>query len=40
LCFDPDNKPDSELLKRINDSKKLSEKKRDELYKELIRLSL
>jgi len=40
LCFDPDNKPNNELLKSINDSKKLSEKKRDKLYKELINLSI
>ena len=36
LCFNPDNKPKKELLDKINDSKKLSEKKREELYKELI----
>jgi len=40
LCFDPDNKPNKWFLDKINDSKKLSEKKRDELYKELIKLSL
>lgn len=39
LCFNPENKPDKELLSKINDSKKISEKKRDELYLELINLS-
>jgi ribonuclease HII len=39
LCFNPDNKPKKELLDKINDSKKLSEKKREELYKELIILA-
>lgn len=39
LCFNPDNMPDNNLLSLINDSKKLSEKKRDEIYLELIELS-
>jgi len=33
LCFNPDNKPNNEFLNRINDSKKLSEKKRAEYIK-------
>ena len=40
LCFNPENKPKKELLDKINDSKKISEKKRAELYKELIALSV
>ncbi|MDP2090700.1 MAG: ribonuclease HII [Candidatus Gracilibacteria bacterium] len=40
LCFNPDNKPDKEFLKEINDSKKISEKKREELYNKLIELSI
>jgi ribonuclease HII len=40
LCFNPENKPKKELLDKINDSKKISEKKRVELYKELIALSV
>jgi ribonuclease HII len=40
LCFNPENKPDDEFLNKINDSKKISEKNRDELYKELINMSL
>ncbi len=39
LCFNPDNKPNKELLNKINDSKKLSEKNREEIYNELISLS-
>ncbi len=40
LCFNPENKPDKEFLKEINDSKKISEKKREELYNKLIQLSV
>ncbi len=40
MCFNPENKPDKNFLKKINDSKKLTEKKREELYRELIQLSL
>jgi len=32
--------PDDKFLKQINDSKKLSEKKREKLYNELIEISL
>jgi ribonuclease HII len=32
--------PDKDFLDKINDSKKLSEKKRNVLYKKLIELSL
>jgi len=39
LCFDPSNPPDTVFLEQINDSKKLTEKKREKLYKELIQLS-
>ena len=39
LCLNPENKPSKELLDKINDSKKLSEKKRNEIYKQLIILS-
>ncbi len=40
LCFNPLNMPDKELLFMLNDSKKLSEKKRDYLYDELIKISI
>lgn len=39
LCFNPKNKPSKEFLDKINDSKKLSEKNRNEIYKQLIILS-
>jgi len=39
LCFDPNNLPDKEFLSELKDSKKLSEKKREALYSELVRLS-
>lgn len=39
LCFNPRNLPDKNFIERINDSKKLSEKKREELYYELIEMS-
>ena len=39
LCFNPGNMPDKTLLKTINDSKKLTEKKREEIFSELIELS-
>jgi len=39
FCFNPENMPEKEFLAKLNDSKKLSEKKRDELYKQLIELS-
>ena len=39
LCFNPENMPDKNFIEKLNDSKKLSEKKRDELYWELIEMS-
>ena len=39
LCFDPENKPSDDFLKQINDSKKISEKKREKLYNQLIDFS-
>ena len=39
LCFNPKNKPSKAFITQLNDSKKLSEKKRDALYKELIKMS-
>lgn len=40
LCFNPDDKPSSGFLARLDDSKKLTEKKRKQLFKELIDMSL
>jgi len=40
LCFDSDNLPNKKFLDEINDSKKLTHKKREKLYKKLIELSL
>lgn len=39
VCFHPEQKPSKALLAKINDSKKLSEKKRKELYSELVKMS-
>jgi len=39
LCFNPKNMPEKEFIFKINDSKKLTEKKREELYLELIEMS-
>ena len=39
LCFNPKNMPTTEFIDKLNDSKKLSEKKRDEIYLELIEMS-
>lgn len=39
LTFDKNNLPSKKLLDKINDSKKLSEKKREEIFEELIALS-
>jgi len=39
LCFNPVNFPENKFIEKLNDSKKLSEKKRDELYLELIEKS-
>ncbi len=40
LSFNPKNMPEKSFIEKLNDSKKLSEKKRDELYWELIKMSL
>ncbi len=40
LTFNPDNLPSKDLLSKINDSKKLSEKKREEIFNELVKLSI
>ena len=39
LCFNLKNMPEKSFIKRLWDSKKLSEKKRDKLYWELIEMS-
>lgn len=39
LAFDGNNMPESDFLKSLNDSKKLSEKKRAELYEKIIQFS-
>jgi len=39
LCFNPKNKPNKDFLGKLNDSKKLSEKKREQLYVELIKMA-
>lgn len=39
LCFNTKNMPSEEFISTLNDSKKLTEKKRDELYIELIEMS-
>lgn len=40
LAFNPNNQPSKEILDKINDSKKLTDKKRQEIYNELIKMSL
>jgi ribonuclease HII len=40
LCFNPENMPSKDFLNRINDSKKITEKKREALYEELIAMSV
>jgi len=40
LIFNPNNPPDKEFIDKLNDSKKLSEKKREELYEKLIKMSI
>lgn len=40
LSFNPENMPEKSFLARVNDSKKLTEKKREILYEELIQMSL
>lgn len=39
LCFNPENMPSKEFISKLNDSKKLTEKKREELFEELIEFS-
>jgi ribonuclease HII len=39
LCFNLGNPPNENFLKTINDSKKIPEKKREEIFHEIIRLS-
>lgn len=39
LCFSLKNKPSKEFLKKINDSKKITEKNREKIFEELIKLS-
>jgi ribonuclease HII len=39
LAFNPENMPSQDFLSQINDSKKLNEKKREELFAELIEYS-
>ena len=39
LCFNFDNMPDKEFIAQLNDSKKLTEKKREKLYTEIIEMS-
>lgn len=40
LSFNPENMPEKSFVSRVNDSKKLTEKKREILYEELIQMSL
>ncbi len=40
LTFNPNNPPNKQFLKKLNDSKKLTEKKRNELFEQLIQMSL
>ena len=39
LTFNPKNMPEKEFISKINDSKKLTEKKREKIYVELIEMS-
>ena len=39
LCFNPENMPEKSFLETLNDSKKLTEKKREEIYQHLIEIS-
>jgi ribonuclease HII len=39
LAFTPNNFPEKKFLEKITDSKKLSEKKREKIFKELIEFS-
>jgi len=40
LAWNPNNAPDKEFMQQVNDSKKLTEKKRDALYSQIIEYSL
>ena len=40
LCFNFENMPSKKFLSKLDDSKKLTDKKRDEIYKELIEMSI
>lgn len=40
LCFNPENMPEKSFLETLNDSKKLTEKKREKLYQQLIAMSV
>ena len=39
LAWNPNNKPDKSFIAQVNDSKKLTAKKREELYEQIITLS-
>jgi ribonuclease HII len=39
LCFNLEKFPNESFLKTINDSKKIPERKREEIFHEIIRLS-
>jgi ribonuclease HII len=39
LAWNSNNKPDKEFISQVNDSKKLTAKKREELYSEIIKLA-
>ncbi len=39
LCFNPKNMPSKRFIRELNDSKKLTEKKREQLYSQLIEMS-
>ncbi|USN57797.1 MAG: hypothetical protein H6767_05430 [Candidatus Peribacteria bacterium] len=40
FCFHPERRPNKAFLQELTDSKKLSEKKRETLYQELINMSV
>jgi len=39
LCFNPENLPEELFIKKLDDSKKLNEKKREEIFSKLIEMS-
>ena len=39
LCFNPESMPDKDFLSQLNDSKKLTDKKREKLYEKLVDMS-